>query len=127
MPFPIDAALPALLGALAVQPRAVLVAPPGAGKTTRVPLALLDAPWLPSLRDLRLKYTDLSDAGVTALARCAGLSRLRVLDLGQQPISAAGAESLAASPHLGRPLRLNLSARGPAARPAFTTGLQASS
>src|SRR5262249_58483826 len=25
---------------------AVLVAPPGAGKTTRVPLALLDAPWL---------------------------------------------------------------------------------
>jgi len=45
MPFPIDAALPALLGALAAQPRAVLVAPPGAGKTTRVPLALLDAPW----------------------------------------------------------------------------------
>jgi len=26
----------------------VLQAPPGAGKTTRIPLALLDAPWLES-------------------------------------------------------------------------------
>lgn len=44
-PLPIDAALPALLAALEAGPFAVLVAPPGAGKTTRVPLALLDAPW----------------------------------------------------------------------------------
>lgn len=44
-PLPIDAVLPDLLAALAVGPRAVLVAPPGAGKTTRVPLALLGAPW----------------------------------------------------------------------------------
>lgn len=44
-PLPIDDALPALLQALASGPYAVLVAPPGAGKTTRVPLALLDAPW----------------------------------------------------------------------------------
>jgi ATP-dependent helicase HrpB len=44
-PLPIDDALPRLLEALAAGPRAVLVAPPGAGKTTRVPLALLDAPW----------------------------------------------------------------------------------
>lgn len=43
--LPIDDALPALLAALAGGPFAVLVAPPGAGKTTRVPLALLDAPW----------------------------------------------------------------------------------
>ena len=40
-PLPIDAALPGLIAALAAQGRAVLVAPPGAGKTTRVPLALL--------------------------------------------------------------------------------------
>jgi ATP-dependent helicase HrpB len=40
--LPIDDALPALKGALAGAGRAVLVAPPGAGKTTRVPLALLD-------------------------------------------------------------------------------------
>jgi len=43
--LPIDAVLPAVLDALAASGRAVLVAPPGAGKTTRVPLALLDAPW----------------------------------------------------------------------------------
>jgi ATP-dependent helicase HrpB len=45
MTLPIDAVLPALLSALAAGTRAVLVAAPGAGKTTRVPLALLDAPW----------------------------------------------------------------------------------
>ncbi|MAY87495.1 MAG: ATP-dependent helicase HrpB [Pseudooceanicola sp.] len=41
--LPIDTALPELLAALAGTPRAVLQAPPGAGKTTRVPLALLDS------------------------------------------------------------------------------------
>ena len=40
--LPIDDALPALMDALRDHGRAVLVAPPGAGKTTRVPLALLD-------------------------------------------------------------------------------------
>jgi ATP-dependent helicase HrpB len=45
-PLPIDEALPALLAALQMRPNAVLVAPPGAGKTTRVPLALLDEPWM---------------------------------------------------------------------------------
>ncbi|AHB48030.1 ATP-dependent helicase [Hyphomicrobium nitrativorans NL23] len=44
--LPIDEALPALTSALAAGPSAVLVAPPGAGKTTRVPLALDGAPWL---------------------------------------------------------------------------------
>ena len=44
-PLPIDEALPALRAALAKHTRAVLVAPPGAGKTTRVPLALMDEPW----------------------------------------------------------------------------------
>ncbi|WP_163847089.1 ATP-dependent helicase HrpB [Pseudooceanicola aestuarii] len=41
--LPIDAALPDLLTALRDRGRAVLQAPPGAGKTTRVPLALLAA------------------------------------------------------------------------------------
>lgn len=44
-PLPIDAILPAALDALAVGGSAVIVAAPGAGKTTRLPLALLDAPW----------------------------------------------------------------------------------
>ena len=45
-PLPIDAVLDQLACTLAGGNAAVLVAPPGAGKTTRVPLALLDAPWL---------------------------------------------------------------------------------
>lgn len=44
-PLPIDYVIPALLAALEDQKRAVLVAPPGAGKTTRVPLALLESAW----------------------------------------------------------------------------------
>src|SRR6476661_8412910 len=43
--LPIDDALPDLAAALAGNNAAVLVAPPGAGKTTRVPLVLLDEPW----------------------------------------------------------------------------------
>jgi len=43
--LPIDAVLSDLLGALRDGPRALLVAPPGAGKTTRVAPALLSEPW----------------------------------------------------------------------------------
>src|SRR3982750_4407707 len=43
--FPIPEVMPALLASLEAQPRLVLEAPPGAGKTTQVPLALLSAPW----------------------------------------------------------------------------------
>jgi ATP-dependent helicase HrpB len=46
MSLPIEAIIPDLKSALAGQSCAVLVAAPGAGKTTRVPLALLDEPWL---------------------------------------------------------------------------------
>ena len=45
-PLPIDAVLDELTLTLARSNTAVLVAPPGAGKTTRVPLALLDADWI---------------------------------------------------------------------------------
>ncbi|WP_025129269.1 ATP-dependent helicase HrpB [Pseudomonas sp. PH1b] len=44
--LPIDEVLPALRDALATRHEAVLEAPPGAGKTTRVPLALLHQDWL---------------------------------------------------------------------------------
>src|SRR5918997_2183047 len=44
--LPIDAVLDSLTASLRTRPNAVLVAPPGAGKTTRVPLVLLDEPWV---------------------------------------------------------------------------------
>ncbi len=43
--LPIDAVLPELTAALAARNVAVLVAPPGAGKSTRVPLVLAREPW----------------------------------------------------------------------------------
>jgi ATP-dependent helicase HrpB len=43
MDFPVDQIIPALSEALGNGPAALLVAEPGAGKTTRVPLKLLDA------------------------------------------------------------------------------------
>ncbi|MBB6424863.1 ATP-dependent helicase HrpB [Sphingopyxis sp. JAI128] len=43
--LPIDATLPDIMAALVLKPNAVVVAPPGAGKTTRVAPALLDQPW----------------------------------------------------------------------------------
>src|SRR5215472_14468903 len=53
--LPVGNALPALVDALAQRGAAVLEAPPGAGKTTLVPLALLDAPWLDRQRIIMLE------------------------------------------------------------------------
>ncbi len=53
--LPIDALLPDLRAALREYASLVIEAPPGAGKTTRVPLALLDEPWLAGRRILMLE------------------------------------------------------------------------
>ncbi|MEO6443584.1 MAG: ATP-dependent helicase HrpB [Gemmatimonadaceae bacterium] len=53
--LPIAEALPALGEALVRSPNAVLQAPPGAGKTTIVPLALRDASWLAGRKILMLE------------------------------------------------------------------------
>jgi len=45
-PLPIEPLLPRIVASLAQRPSLVLQAPPGAGKTTRVPLALAAAPWI---------------------------------------------------------------------------------
>src|SRR5579875_3486999 len=53
--FPISPLLPEIVASLADRPRLVLEAPPGAGKTTQVPLALLHAPWLSGMRIVMLE------------------------------------------------------------------------
>src|SRR5688572_19314408 len=53
--LPIDAALPELTTALRGRNSAVLVAPPGAGKTTRVPLVLAEEAWAQGKRILVLE------------------------------------------------------------------------
>jgi len=54
-PLPIDAVLDEVRAALAARSCAVLVAPPGAGKTTRVPLALMEESWLEGRKILVLE------------------------------------------------------------------------
>jgi ATP-dependent helicase HrpB len=53
--LPIKEALPALHEALIARPAVLLEAPPGAGKSTVVPIALLQAPWLKSQKILMLE------------------------------------------------------------------------
>ncbi|HYL69885.1 MAG TPA: ATP-dependent helicase HrpB, partial [Candidatus Dormibacteraeota bacterium] len=53
--LPIDAALPDLSAALGARGSAVLQAPPGAGKSTVVPLALLQEPWVGPRRIMMLE------------------------------------------------------------------------
>ncbi len=65
-PLPIASALPELAAALAAGRRALLQAPPGAGKSTGVPLALLDAPWLAGRRILLLEPRRLAARAVAA-------------------------------------------------------------
>ncbi len=65
-PLPIDEALPELLTALNTHTRAVLVAPPGAGKTTRVPLALMDEDWAKGGKILVLEPRRLAARGASA-------------------------------------------------------------
>lgn len=69
--YPVRDAMPALQRALAQHGRAVLAAPPGSGKTTTVPLALLEEPWL---RDQRIVM--LEPRRVAARASAARMAQL---------------------------------------------------
>jgi ATP-dependent helicase HrpB len=77
-PLPIDAALPGLTAALRAGNAAVLVAPPGAGKTTRVPLVLAHEEWAAKRRILVLEPRRL--AARAAAARMAQILGERVGD-----------------------------------------------
>jgi len=69
----IDAILPELFKALEERNVAVLQAPPGAGKTTRVPLALLDAPFLGTGRIVMLEPRRLAAVNAARyMAQCLG-------------------------------------------------------
>ena len=71
--LPVTEALPSVVAALAAGRNAVLVAPPGAGKTTLVPLALLDAPWRGDGRILMLEPRRLATrAAATRMASLRG-------------------------------------------------------
>jgi ATP-dependent helicase HrpB len=69
--LPIDDTLPELRQALATHQAVVLQAPPGAGKTTHVPLALLNEPWLAGRSILMLEPRRLA-----ARAACARMAQL---------------------------------------------------
>jgi ATP-dependent helicase HrpB len=75
--LPIEAALPELLAALDSGPNAALEAPPGAGKTTRVPLALLDRPWTQGGKILVLE-----PRRIAARAAARRMARMRGEDVG---------------------------------------------
>ena len=64
--LPIDAVLDDLSAALRARPNAVLVAPPGAGKTTRAPLALLGEPWVTGGKLIVLEPRRLAARGAAA-------------------------------------------------------------
>ncbi len=71
--LPIDATLPELRSTLVAKTSAVLVAPPGAGKTTRVPLALLAEPWMKGKKIVLLEPRRLAARGAAQrMARLLG-------------------------------------------------------
>ncbi len=71
--FPIDDLLPHIRASLAAHPRLVLEAPPGAGKTTQLPPALLDAPWLAGRKIVMLEPRRVAArAAATFMARQLG-------------------------------------------------------
>lgn len=65
-PLPIHEALPDLKKALAHHPTVILQAPPGAGKSTVLPLELLNEPWLAGRKILMLEPRRLAARAVAA-------------------------------------------------------------
>ncbi|TXK70269.1 ATP-dependent helicase HrpB [Paenibacillus sp. N3.4] len=76
--LPIETVIPQLQQALRASPYAILVAQPGAGKTTQVPPALLEEPWLHGQKILMLEPRRLA-----ARAAARYMSRLRGEEVGQ--------------------------------------------
>lgn len=108
--LPIEPHLPALVAALTQRPNAVLVASPGAGKTTRAPLALLDAPWAQGAKIILL-----SPRRITARAAAAQLARQL-----QEPVGETVGYRVRLEAKTSRRTRLEVVTEG-----VFTTMIQA--
>ena len=92
--LPVADALPSVLAALAAGRNAVLVAPPGAGKTTVTPLALLDTPWRGDGRILVLEPRRVATrAAATRMASLLGESAGRTVGFRTRLESAVSAET----------------------------------
>ena len=97
-PLPIDEALPALTAALRASNTAVLVAPPGAGKTTRVPLVLADEPWAKGGKVLVLEPRRIAArAAADRMAKTLGRAHRR----DGRPARALRLEGVGQDPHRG--------------------------
>ncbi|MFD1730175.1 hypothetical protein ACFSC4_02090 [Deinococcus malanensis] len=92
--LPIHEVIPALRRALTLHRLVVLQAPPGAGKSTSLPLSLLGEPWLAGQQIIMLQPRRVAARAVAArlaegLGKSPGRGRvpcaLRVADLGQDP------------------------------------------
>jgi ATP-dependent helicase HrpB len=105
-PLPIDGLLPDLRRALADYDCAVLQAEPGAGKTTRVPLALLDEPWLADRRILMLEPRRLAASNA---------ARYMAAGLGEQVGGTVG-YSIRFERHVSRHTRIEVVTEGLLAR-----------
>ena len=100
--LPVDAALPELRAALSGRGVAVLQAPPGAGKSTVVPLALLNEPWAAHKRLVMLEPRRLATRAVARrmasnLGESVGESvgyRMRLVDSRRDPASVLSQENL---------------------------------
>src|SRR5882724_1812148 len=101
VPLPIDGALPALRGALRERRAAVLQAPPGSGKTTRVPLALLDEPWLSG------RIVMLEPRRLAARAAAGWMARLL-----QQPVGATVGYRIRRNTRVGPATRIEVVTEG---------------
>ena len=100
--LPVTEALPALRDALAAGRHAVLVAPPGAGKTTLVPLAVRDEPWLAGRRIVMLEPRRLA---TRAAAR-------RMADLLGEPVGATVGYQTRDERHIGPATRIEVVTEG---------------
>ena len=102
MIYPVEASLPSIRSALAAGRNVILTAEPGAGKSTIVPLALKNEPWLNNSRILMLQPRRVA---AVAIAR-------RMADLDGSPPGRVIGHSVRFSSNIGRDTRIEVLTEG---------------